>query len=57
MLKRPVAIYGVDVDAKHLQLRVAGLLNLGYYQALFLPQLQRDCMVCKVSFSMIGETV
>lgn len=31
-----VAIYGVDVDAAHVkQLRMAGLLNLGCYQALF----------------------
>lgn len=30
-----VAIYGVDVDAAHVkQLRMAGLLNLGCYQAL-----------------------
>lgn len=36
MLSKRVAICGVDIEADPVKgLRVAGLLNLGYYQALF----------------------
>lgn len=53
MFRKHVAIYGGDGDVKHVKwLTAAGLLHLGHYQALFLPQVQTDFMVCNVSFSV-----
>lgn len=59
MYRKHVSIYGVDVDAEHVQgLRVAALLNLGYYLALFCCICRESlrCVICLFHFSAVVKS-